>query len=214
MTLVLNEIAKPCEQKDTELAQIISSLVSKTASSPHTMTESKDSASTPVVTTLTAEVAKPNATVNAQEAITSAQLTKIVTPEQFAEAEKKNIELEKIVTELKNKDKLNTLNNILLKVKDEKAKEELIKKYSKHDNVDQIKEIINDFLPILKASEEEEKPAEEEGDKPKVEQKKSKGASLPAEPVIPKEDNESKAASVPVNKTLEILRFQRSGGRA
>ena len=152
--------------------------------------------------------------MNAQEAITSAQLTKIVTPEQFAEAEKKNIELEKIVTELKNKDKLNTLNNLLIKVKDEKAKEELIKKYSKHDNVDQIKEILNDFLPILKASEQEEpEPEKDDGDKQKT-GGKSKGASLPAEPVIPKEETESKAASIPVNKLQEILKFTMSGGRA
>jgi hypothetical protein len=211
---VLNEIATPCGNKDAEIADIITSLVSKSASTQVSMPENKDSVTTPQVTTLTAEVAKPNATVNSQELITNAQVTKVVTPEQFAEAEKRNQELEKQVTELRNKDKLNTLNNILIKVKDDKAKEELVKKYSKHDNVDQIKEIINDFFPILKASEEEEKPAEENKEEPKTEVKtKSKGASLPKEPELPKEETESKTASVPVNKLQEILRFQRTGGR-
>jgi len=206
-----------CQEKDTELAQIISSLVGKVASSPHTMPEgNKDSATnTPVVTTLTADVAKPNATVNAQEAITSAQITKVVTPEQHTELEKKFIEQEKIITELKNKDKLNTLNNLLVKSKDEKAKEELIKKYSKFDNVDQIKEIINDWFPVLKASEQEEdKPAEDKDAGEEKQLKKGKAASLPKEPELPKEDTESKAASVPVNKLQEILRFRMSGGRA
>lgn len=213
--LVLNEIAKPCEQKDTELAQIISSLVSKSANSPHIMPETKD-ATTPVVTTLTAEVAKPNATVNAQEAITNAQVTKIVTPEQFAEAEKRNAELEKQVKQLLEDKKLNTLNNLLVNVKDQKVKEEFVKKWSKNDNVDQLKEFLTEVYPILRASEqdEEEKPAAEEdnGEKP-LKAGKGKAASLPAEPAIPKEEQESKTASIPVNKNLEIIRFQRSGGR-
>ena len=200
--------------KDTECAEIISSFCSKTASTQISMPEATKDSATPQVTTLTAEVApKPNATVNSQELITNAQITKVVTPEQFAEAEKRNQELEKQVTELRTKDKVNTLNNMFSKVKDEKAKEELIKKYSKADNVDQLKEFITEVYPILRASEEEEKPAEDEGEKPKEQKAKSKGASLPAEPSIPKEET-SKAASVPVNKLQEILRFQMSGGRA
>ena len=211
------ETITPCEKNDEELAEIISSLVSKTANSPHTMSESKDAVTTPQITTLTAEVAKPNtnATVNAQEAITNAQVTKIVTPEQFAEAEKRNSELEKQVKQLLEDKKLNTLNNLLIKVKDEKAKEELIKKYSKHENVDLIKEIVNDWFPVLKASEEEQKPeAEDNGNGEKQAKPKSKGASLPAEPAILKEETDSKAASIPVNKLQEILRHMRSGGRS
>lgn len=205
-----------CEKGDEETAQIISSIVSKSASIQTSMPENKEATNTPQVTTL-AEVVKPNsnATVNAQEAITNAQITKVVTPEQFAEAEKRNQELEKQVTELRTKDKLNTLNNMFVKVKDEKAKDELIKKYSKYDNVDQLKEFITEVYPILRASEEEEKPAEENKEEPKTEGKKGKAASLPKEPDLPKEEtSESKAASVPVNKLQEILRFQMSGGRA
>jgi hypothetical protein len=206
--------ASTCEKEDTEIAEIISSLVSKSASSQISMPENKDSA-TPQITTLSTEVVKPNATVNAQEAITnSAILTKVVTPEQFAEAEKRNQELEKQVTQLLNDKKMNTLNNMFAKVKDEKAKEELIKEYSKSDNVDQLKQFIDKVYPILRASEEEEKK-EDEGEKPDVKAKeKSKSASLPKEPELPKEETESKAASVPVNKLQEILRFQMSGGRA
>ena len=224
ITRVLNEVAKPCEIKDGELAQTISSQVSKVASIQTYMPESKadttSTSNTPVVTTLTAEVAKPNsnsnATVNAQDAITSAQIPKVVTPEQFAEAEKQNAELKKQVEQLLNDKKINTLNNLFLKVKDEKVKDELIKKYTKFDNVDQIKEIITELYPILRASEEEEKPDE---DKPAndTETKKAKGksASLPKEPAIPKEEtSESKAASIPVNKLKEILKFQMSAGRA
>jgi len=207
-----------CQEKDTELAQIISSLVGKVASSPHTMPEGNkaDAASnTPVVTTLSAEVAKPNATVESQTAITNASITKVVTPEQFSEVEKRNQELEKRVTELVNKDKINTLSNLFSKVKDEKVKDELIKKYSKLDNVDQIKEIINELYPILKASEQEEdKPAEDKDAGEEKQLKKGKAASLPKEPELLKEDTESKAASVPVNKLQEILRFRMSGGRA
>ena len=197
---------------DDKIAEIISSLVGKAASSPHTMPEgNKDSVTTPQVTTLV-EVAKPNATVNSQELITNAQITKVVTPEQFAEAEKRNQELEKQVTELRNKDKLNTLNNILIKVKDDKAKEEFVKKWSKHDNVDQLKEFLTEVYPLIRASEEEQKPAEENKEEPK----KGKAASLPKEPELPKEETtaESKAASVPVNKLREIHNFFMSGGRA
>jgi len=177
------------------------------------MPENKDSVTnTPQVTTLTAEVAKPNATVNAQEAITTATLTKVVTPEQFAESEKEREELKKQVTELRTKDKLNTLNNMFVKVKDEKAKEELIKKYSKADNVDQLKEFITEVYPILRASEEEKE--EDNKEEPKVETKKGKAASLPKEPELPKEETESKAASVPVNKLQAIHQFINSGGRA
>jgi len=205
-----------CEEKDQQLAQIITSLVSKSASIPHTMPEGNkaDASSTPVVTTLTADVAKPNATVNAQEAITNAQITKVVTPEQHTELEKKFLEQEKIITELKNKDKLNTLNNLLSKSKDEKANEELIKKYSKFENVDQIKEIINDWFPVLKASEQEEEKKEEPEEAEKQQAKKGKAASLPKEPELPKEDTESKAASVPVNKIKVMHDFFNSGGRA
>ena len=179
----------------------------------------KDSVTnTPVVTTLTAEVAKPNATVNAQEAITNAQVTKIVTPEQFAEAEKRNSELEKQVKQLLEDKKLNTLNNLLINVKDQKVKEEFVKKWSKNDNIDQLKEFLTEVYPILRASEQEEEPKEGEGGEGDGSKQKtgakSKGASLPAEPVIPKEETESKTASIPVNKLQEILRFQRSGGRA
>lgn len=223
---VLNEVAKPCEIKDQELAQTISSQVSKVASFQISMVESKaDTATsnTPVVTTLTAEVAKPNvntssnATVNAQDAITTAQITKVVTPEQFAEAEKQNAELKKQVEQLLNDKKINTLNNLFIKVKDEKVKDELVKKYTKFDNVDQIKEIITELYPILRASEEEQKDEDKPANDKDTETKKakSKGASLPAEPVIPKEETaESKAASIPVNKLKEILKFQMSGGRA
>lgn len=212
-----------CEVGDQQTAEIISSIVSKSASLPHTMPENKEAVSTPVVTTLTAEVAKPNAnaTVESQTAITNASITKVVTPEQFSEVEKRNQELEKRVTELVNKDKINTLSNLFIKVKDEKVKEELIKKYSKLDNVDQIKEIINELYPILRASEQEEedKPAEDKDageEKEKQVKAKSKGASasLPKEPEIPKDDNESsKAASVPPNKVKGIRDFFMSGGR-
>jgi len=202
-----------CEKGDEQTAQIISSIVSKSASSQLSMPENKDSVTnTPQVTTLTAEVAKPNATVNAQEAITTATLTKVVTPEQFAESEKEREELKKQVTELRTKDKLNTLNNMFVKVKDEKAKEELIKKYSKADNVDQLKEFITEVYPILRASEEEKE--EDNKEEPKVETKKGKAASLPKEPELPKEETESKAASVPVNKLQAIHQFINSGGRA
>ena len=221
---VLNEVAKPCEIKDRELAETISSQVSKAASIQTSMPESKADTVTsnaPVVTTLTAEVAKPNsnATVNAQDAITSAQLsTKIVTPEQFAEAEKRNTELEKQVKQLLEDKKLNILNTMFAKVKDEKVREELVKEFTKRDNVDELKQFLDRVYPILRASEEEEKPAEE--DKPEgdnetgAQQKKakSKGASLPSEPMIPRD--ESKAASIPVRSKLqEILRFQMTGGR-
>lgn len=224
---VLNEVAKPCEIKDQELAQTISSQVSKVASIQTYMPESKadttSTSNTPVVTTLTAEVAKPNAnsnaTVNAQEAITNAQITKVVTPEQHSDLERRFAEIEKQNKELVEKDKKNTLNNLFQKVKDEKVKEELVKKYTKFENVDQIKEIISELYPILRASEEddkseEDKPAEDNDTQAK--KVKGKSASLPAEPVIPKEeqDRESKAASIPVNKLKEILRFQMSGGRA
>jgi hypothetical protein len=205
---------KMCGQKDGELAQIITSLVSKTASSQISMPENKDSVTnTPQITTLTAEVAKPNATVNAQEAITTAKITNIVTPEQYAESEKSRLELEKRVTELVNKDKLNTLNNLFAKVKDEKAKEELIKKYSKLDNVDQIKEIINELYPILRASEEEEKKEEEKPVEEEKTAKKGRSGSLPKEPELPKEETESKAASVPVNKIRVMYDFLNTGGR-
>lgn len=217
--LVLNEIAKPCEVKDAEAAEIISSLVSKTASIQTSMPENKadTTSNTPVVTTLTAEVAKPNATVESQTAITNAAITKVVTPEQYSDLEKRFAEVEKQNKQLQEDKKMNTLNNLLSKVKDEKAKEELIKKYSKSENVDLVKEIINEWYPVLRASEEEDKedkPAEDE-DVQQAKKVKSKGASssLPAEPVIPK-DEESKAASIPVNKLQTIVQFRRSGGRA
>lgn len=221
----------PCEKKDEELAQSISSLVGKTASIQTSMAEKNEASAAPVttpqITTLNADTAKPNTntTVDSQTAITNASITKIVTPEQFSEVEKRNQELEKRVTDLMNKDKINTLSNLFIKVKDEKTKDELIKKYSKFDNVDQIKEIITELYPILRASEEEEKEKEkpdeekpaDEGEKPLKAEKKGKSASLPKEPSLelPKEETtESKAASVPVNKLQEILRFQMSGGRA
>jgi hypothetical protein len=214
----LGAATSTCEKGDTETAEIISSLVGKAASSPHIMPEGNKAdttSNTPVVTTLTAEVAKPNATVESQTAITNASITKVVTPEQFSEVEKRNQELEKRVTELVNKDKINTLSNLFIKVKDEKVKDELIKKYSKLDNVDQIKEIVTELYPVLRASEQEEQKQDEEEVEEEQKGLKKKGtgksASLPAEPEIPKE--ESKAASVPVNKLQEILRFQNSGGR-
>ena len=226
---VLNEVAKPCEQKDQQLAQTISSLVSKSASiQTSTMTEDNKASApaptptqTPQITMLGSDsnANKSNPTVNAQEAITTAQITNVVTPEQFAESQKRNAELEKQVKQLLEDKKINTLNSLLAKSKDEKANEELKKKYLKFDNIDQIKEIINDWYPVLKASDEEEKPAEEDngGEKESAAKKaKGKSASLPREPELPKEDisAESKAASIPVNKLKEIIQFHRSGGRA
>ena len=74
------------------------------------------------------------------------------------------------------------------KVKDEKAKEELIKEFSKRENVDELKQFLERVYPILRASEqdEEEKPAMKKGrgrETGAQQQKaKSKGASLPTEP--------------------------------
>lgn len=228
--LILNEIARPepklCEKKDAELAETISSFCSKSASTQISMVESKaDTATpnTPVVTTLStaAEVAKPNSnpTVNAQDAITSAQLpTKVVTPEQFAEEKKRNAELEKQVKQLLEDKKVNTLNTMFGKIKDEKVREELVKEFTKRENVDELKQFLDRVYPILRASEQDEEEKDKDnGDQPPTAKAKSKGASsLPKEPELPKEDNtaESKAASVPVNKLREILRYQMSGGRA
>jgi hypothetical protein len=221
-----------CEKKDTEIAEIISSLVSKSASSQHIMPDNKEgtATNTPQVTNLTVDVATPksNATVNSQEAVTNAQaqVPKFATPEEYAESEKKRLELEKQVTELSNWKRQTTASLMFSNVKDEKQREELVKKYSKYDNLDQLKEFLAEVYPILKASEEPE-AEEDEQDKPKEGEQqeakkatttatKSKGASLPPEPqvAVKEETAESKAASVPVNKLQEILRHMNSRGRA
>lgn len=216
---------KLCGQKDGELAEIITSLVSKSASIQTSMPENKE-ASPPVVTelkTTTVETPKPNTTVDSQMAITNAaQLSKVVTAEEFAASEKEKAELKKQVTQLLNDKKNNELTAVINEfagVSDEKRKTAFVEKWFKKEvDIAILKEFYNDIKTEIaerrkKASEqgEEEQEDEDNKDKPQV-KAKSKSASLPKEPELPKE--ESKAASVPVNKLREIIQFQMSGGRA
>ena len=221
-TVTVN-IPTPCEQKDAEIAQIISSLVSKTASTQIYMPENKE-ATPPVVTNLTTptEVAKPNAVVetNPQHAISNAP--KIVTVEEYAASEKEKAELKKQVTQLLNDKKNNELTSVLIdfaQVSDDKRKKDFVEKWFKKEvDVNILREFYNDIKAEIaerrkKASESgEEVEKEDEGEKPL--KARGKAASLPKEPELPKEDT-SRAASVPaVNKIKEIHEFMLSGGRA
>jgi len=211
-------------EMDTEIADFISSLVSKSASSQHIMTENKE-ISAPVVTNLTAEVAKPNTTVDSQTAITNAQLTRVVTAEEFQASEKEKAELKKQVTQLLN-DKRNTeLTNALIDfagVTDEKRKAAFIEKWFKKEvDITILREFYNDIKTEIaerrkrasEAGEEEKEEEKEEGEKPTTATaKKSKGASLPPEPSLPKAETESsRTASIPVNKAKVIGNFMVGG---
>jgi ribosomal protein L17 len=203
-----------CQNEDAKVADIISSQVSKAGSSSHIMPENVEVASPPAVnvtpTVTKAETPKTTATLESQQAITTA---KVVTPEQFAETEKRNKELEKQVTQLVNEAKVNTLNNMFAKVKDEKVKKELLEEFSKLEkrDVDLINEKITRLYPILKAS-EEPVVEEEEDDSKKKEQKKGKAASLPKEPELPKEESKAASTAVTVNRVKEIHQFIMSDG--
>ncbi len=206
-----------CE--DTETAEIISSLVSKSASLPHTMTETSStvtteiSKQTTVPTVAQVELPTKSATLDSQNAITSGM--KVVTPEQFDQISKEKAELEKQVTQLVNESKMNTLNNMFVKVKDEKVKKELLDEFAKYDKsqVDLINGALTRLYPIIKAS--EEPVQEEDEEEKKKEAKKGKAAStLPKERELPKlETTESKTASIPENKTKTIYNFiMKDGG--
>lgn len=201
-----------CEKKDTEIAQIISSLVSKSASIQSSMTENPGNAapSAPEVKTLNADAAKPNAVVelNAQNQISNAP--KIVSAAEFEAAQKEKAELQKQVKQLLD-DKRNTeLNGLLADftgTTEEKVKTEFVEKWFKKEvDAKLLREFYNDILSIKKekrkASEEEQNKEDVDKDddvvKPEAKQAKtSKGASLPAETKIAEEDTtESKAASI------------------
>jgi hypothetical protein len=209
-----------CNDTENRVAEIISSHVSLAGSTSHIMPENANPSppaaqvTNPTVTEVkAAEAPKVSATLESQQAITNA---KIVTPEQYAESEKRRQELEKQVTQLVNEAKINTLNTMFAKVKDEKVKKELLDEFGKLDKekVDLINSSLSRLYPILKASEQEEPQPSTEETEPngKKEQKaKSKSASLPKEPELPKQETESKAASAPVNKAKVIAEFLRGG---
>ena len=230
-----------CPTEDANVAEIISSYVSKSGSSKTEMPENKADTSTPVVTELVSqtttkaeEVAtKTNPTVDSQQALTNAgrQSTKLYTADEFEKLQKRLSELEESNTTLKNKDKLNTLNTIFAKVKDPKKKQELIDKYVKYDDVDRIRDIISEVYPVLKSSEEPEEPEEqekenEEGETQAGKKKAAKGSkagstkiltpesSIPDKGTEKDKEGESKAASTAApNKAKEIADFLNSGGR-
>jgi len=248
MNTDLEKLVSPtlCPTEDSEMAKIISSYVSKSASTKIEMEGKNPDASTgsaigpPVVTNLTPDkttsTTTTNPTVDSQTSIINSpkESTTVFTVERGAQLEKENADLKKAVTELKNKDKLNTINTMFVKIKDEKLKQQLVEKYMKYDNVDQIRDIVSELYPIFKSSDEEvqKDKEEEEGDTSneeeqpqasKAKKNKSKAGSsiLTPESALPSgesntENNntESKAASTTVpNKAKEIVDFLNSGGR-
>jgi hypothetical protein len=212
-----------CEKKDAEIAEIISSLVSKSASSPISMTESNPKeASQPVVTELSktttpqADVAKPNPTTTVESQLAVSNAPKIVTAEEFAASEKEKAELKKQVTQLLNDKKNNALTSLVVDLggtNDEKQKKEFVEKWFKKEiDADILREFYNDIKGVIaerrkKASDQGEEEEEEKDNGEKPLKAKSKSASLPKEPDITTTSNESRAASAPVNKARMIGEF-------
>lgn len=192
---------------DEQTAQIITSLVSKAASTQLSMAENIPNDVTKAPIELKTEPVSPAnpAPVN-QLTITAEELQKI---KDEAVAKADAIWKEK-VTALETKDKNNTLNIVFAKVKDPTVRDALIKKYLPQD-VDLVKQAVDDAIAHL--SQEEEPKPEEKPEEPPVSGKKSKSASieLPKEPVA---EVESKTASAPVNKAVELAKWFKSGGKA
>jgi hypothetical protein len=211
-----------CEKKDAEMADFISSLVSKSASSQTYMVENKE-APAPVVTELSKTTtaipeAKPNpiTTIDTQAAISNAPATKIVTAEESAALEKRLAELEKANAALVKDKKETQLTSLVIDlggITDEKQKKEFVEKWFKKEiDAEILREFYNDILAAKaerrkKASEqgEPEEDEKDEGEKPL--KAKGKAGSLPREPDIPNKVTESKAASVPESKAKTIAAF-------
>lgn len=193
-----------CEKEDSENAEIISSLVSKTASiSTYMDNPNKEAPSNAAPQ----EAPKPNTIIETQKHVTespsiSQQSTVMISAEELETLK----QAAKEVTVLRNKDKLNSINALLTKVKDEKARKEMTDELSKLDNkeVDLIVEKVAKLYPILKASEQEGEPKPEEEGGTKA-NKKGKAASitLPNEPKV-EEEEQSKAASITVNEVAQL----------
>lgn len=250
-----NYVKTPCEKTDAAIAEKISSLVSKSASSQTSMSDNKGAItatnandSQPKITELTAEVkATPvkmgNPTVDSQSAITQAKsanenLTRVMTGEEWNALQKEREETKKaleeqnkVITELRNDKKRNTLNQVFAKIKDDKKRNELVEKYMKVENLEEKLAFLSEINPVLSSGEAEREPNPEEEDNEdegggeqqakaaKKNNKESKGGSstiMTPEPRYISE--ESKAGSVtttttatPPNKLREILGFN-SGG--
>jgi hypothetical protein len=216
---------------DNKTAEIISSLVSKSASEISYMAEN-----TPTDVTKAPINAQPETpTVNPQQSaapvaggggkgsgvesqqvlsnprlIGEEEIKRLVEDAKAAEAKKWADQ----VTNLVDKDKRNTLNSVFARVSDEKQKKALIDKYVKHENVDIFKEFLEDISPFMVA------PAPvSESDNNKKGGKSASSSLSPSEPVLPPIDTtqESQAAAAanigPVNKGLTITKFILSGGR-
>lgn len=245
---VMDKQLQPCKLEDAKLAEIISSYVSKSASTKIDMPDKPaDTTSTaPIVTELRASTPKvdvvettnkSNPTVESQQSVTTGgrQTQKLYTPEEFEEVQKRLAKVEEDNTNLRNKDKLNTLNTLFAKVKDPNKKKELIEKYMKFENVDEIRDIIGEVYPVLRSSEEPEnedeseqegEPRNEEGAQKASKTKTEKGSKagstriLTPDSSIPNQETgegQSKAgsttAAAPPNKAKEIADFINSGGR-
>lgn len=203
-----------CQKDDRYLVNLLTSHLGKTGSSR--LNNSLEPPNNGNLTNLDSKI-DPNKqvpTLESQLAITEAQ-TKAQLEKELEEYKRKakeeaEREYKDVVTALKNKDKMRTLNEIFNKdiVPDDNARKITIDKYKDLDLdvVDSIKAAIEDYRPHLETSlkkrmetekpdaEAEDKP--EGGDQPKAEKvtetgKKGKsGSELPPEPKhpLPKED--------------------------
>jgi len=215
MDRTLNRIGiVPCDKSDNESTEILSSIVSKVASLNNTMSENIPNAvsNAPPIAELKPEpqITNVQPAVN-QISITAEEIQKI---KDEATAKSEAIWKEK-VTALETKDKINTLNIVFAKVKDPAVKEALIKKYQ-GENVDLVKQAMDDFVQHLSKEEEEEAKKEDKtAEEPNTQAKKSKASSLKKEPDVPAEEEaerKSKASSQETN-AAQLIQRMIMGGR-
>jgi len=218
------------EQIDQKNAQIISSLVSKSASI-QTLTMSENPNTNSNADTTRAPIANnpnpnSNPTINPQAMVSTGISVQEGTPtyrsavevEELMKAERAKWEKEvkAEVTALKTKNKIIEMNGMIGHFKNEKSKKEMMDKYTK-ENVDM--DVIKSFLDDYKKLEAEEKATLEAANQEQIKEKsKGKSAStsssdLPKEPIVPESSNnnnnkdKSKVASVLDNKVKVISDF-------
>jgi hypothetical protein len=206
--------------EDEKTAQIISSLVSKTASDSLYMAENSpttaDVTKAPVNVQPSTPTISPQAPVSETKSIESQ--TVIQNPILMNEDQRKKMIADAVeeerkkwqgeVTKLVDKDKTNTLIAVFAKVQDEKIKKDLIEKYKKYENVEQFREFLDDISPHLSVT----LPV----DTGNVKSKGASDAGLPREPSLPKiETSQAAAAPSPTmtNKPATLINFVLGKGR-
>ena len=194
-----------CDKEDSSLAAMISSLVNQTDNKGIMSTVTQVNPNDFNKQQVQPQVPEVKVNETKQDNIT-------LTKEEYDSLNKKLDEskvLEAKVTSLENEYKTNVLNSMLVDVEDESVKKTLFDKYFASD-VKQLNEFYNDInahvIPnkVKKATEE----ATAEAKKNLIEENKTKskaGSSIQLKPE-PKQETESKAASVPQVNTVSQLR--------